>query len=195
MIVPTVKHTHTTHANYVLTFTVRCTELPDTGSCRESLTKWYYNPVKEECSRFNYGGCQGNENRFDTQKACTKFCRGVTGWLFLTSSEHYMYIVSWKNCTLSMHRKNSHTVITHFPSFTQTQWWEASHEARWGRFSHVILFPAVRFHLNFFVDEMSQYCRLLPSKRCQYFLLPQAVLSITCCYRGGSGWQRCQIRR
>lgn len=62
-------------------FSVRCTELPDTGGCRDSLTKWYYNPVKQECSRFNYGGCQGNENRFDSQESCMKFCRGVTGWL------------------------------------------------------------------------------------------------------------------
>lgn len=57
---------------------VRCTELPDTGSCRHSFTKWYYNPVKEDCFRFNYGGCQGNENRFDTKDACMKVCRGVT---------------------------------------------------------------------------------------------------------------------
>lgn len=63
----------------VVIFVVRCTELPDTGSCRDSLTKWYYNPVKQECSRFNYGGCQGNENRFDSQESCMKYCRGVTG--------------------------------------------------------------------------------------------------------------------
>ncbi|XP_073340545.1 kunitz-type protease inhibitor 1a [Pagrus major] len=57
---------------------VRCTELPDTGSCRDSFTKWYYDPYQKICSRFNYGGCSGNENRFDTQEACMKFCRGVT---------------------------------------------------------------------------------------------------------------------
>ncbi|XP_057716393.1 kunitz-type protease inhibitor 1a [Corythoichthys intestinalis] len=57
---------------------VRCTEPPHTGSCRDTLTKWYYNPLHQDCFRFNFGGCQGNENRFDRKEACMKFCRGVT---------------------------------------------------------------------------------------------------------------------
>ncbi|XP_061897966.1 kunitz-type protease inhibitor 1a [Entelurus aequoreus] len=57
---------------------VRCTEPPHTGSCRDSLTKWYYNPLRQNCYRFNYGGCKGNENRFDSKEACVKVCRGVT---------------------------------------------------------------------------------------------------------------------
>ncbi|XP_077588117.1 kunitz-type protease inhibitor 1a [Stigmatopora nigra] len=57
---------------------VRCTEPPQTGSCRDTLTKWYYNPLQQDCFRFNYGGCQGNENRFDSKQTCVKFCKGVT---------------------------------------------------------------------------------------------------------------------
>ncbi|XP_029973449.1 kunitz-type protease inhibitor 1a [Salarias fasciatus] len=57
---------------------VRCTEVPDTGNCRDSQTKWYYNPVEQTCMRFNYGGCQGNENRFENQNSCMRVCRGVT---------------------------------------------------------------------------------------------------------------------
>ncbi|XP_061700571.1 kunitz-type protease inhibitor 1a [Syngnathoides biaculeatus] len=57
---------------------VRCTELPQTGSCRDMFTKWYYNPLQQVCYRFNYGGCQGNENRFDSKEACVKVCKGVT---------------------------------------------------------------------------------------------------------------------
>ncbi|XP_034433097.1 kunitz-type protease inhibitor 1a [Hippoglossus hippoglossus] len=57
---------------------VRCTEPPHTGSCRDSITKWYFNPIQKECFRFNYGGCQGTENRFDSKEACKKVCRGVT---------------------------------------------------------------------------------------------------------------------
>ncbi|XP_040916903.1 kunitz-type protease inhibitor 1a [Toxotes jaculatrix] len=57
---------------------VRCTEPPNTGSCRDSFTKWYYNPIQQDCFRFNYGGCQGNENRFDSKESCMRLCRGVT---------------------------------------------------------------------------------------------------------------------
>uniref|UniRef100_A0A673CKZ3 Serine peptidase inhibitor, Kunitz type 1 a n=1 Tax=Sphaeramia orbicularis TaxID=375764 RepID=A0A673CKZ3_9TELE len=57
---------------------VRCTEPPDTGNCRDSLSKWYYNPLQQDCSLFNYGGCLGNENRFNTKEQCMKVCRGVT---------------------------------------------------------------------------------------------------------------------
>ncbi|CAN9502250.1 unnamed protein product [Ophioblennius macclurei] len=57
---------------------VRCTEVPDTGNCRDSLTKWYYNPVQQDCLRFNYGGCLGNENRFESKASCLRVCRGVT---------------------------------------------------------------------------------------------------------------------
>lgn len=65
----------------LLSYTVRCTEVPDTGSCRDSFTKWYYNPLQKDCFRFNYGGCQGNENRFESKEQCTTVCHGVTGGL------------------------------------------------------------------------------------------------------------------
>ncbi|KAF7657071.1 hypothetical protein LDENG_00032250 [Lucifuga dentata] len=55
-----------------------CTEPPETGSCRDTITKWYYNPMPQKCFRFNYGGCQGNENRFVSEESCMKTCRGVT---------------------------------------------------------------------------------------------------------------------
>ncbi|XP_028995637.1 kunitz-type protease inhibitor 1a [Betta splendens] len=57
----------------------RCTQPPDTGGCRESFTKWYYSPGRKACLRFNFGGCQGNNNRFDSEDACQSTCHGVTG--------------------------------------------------------------------------------------------------------------------
>ncbi|KAF4101843.1 kunitz-type protease inhibitor 1a [Onychostoma macrolepis] len=57
---------------------VHCVEPPVTGSCRASFTNWYYNPYEGRCNRFNYGGCDGNENRFDTEEKCMSSCTGVS---------------------------------------------------------------------------------------------------------------------
>ncbi|XP_015245436.1 PREDICTED: kunitz-type protease inhibitor 1 [Cyprinodon variegatus] len=56
----------------------RCTHIPETGTGRESYTKWYYDPYSKSCLRFNYGGWGGNDNRFDTKDTCERVCSGVT---------------------------------------------------------------------------------------------------------------------
>uniref|UniRef100_A0A3B3CH83 Serine peptidase inhibitor, Kunitz type 1 a n=1 Tax=Oryzias melastigma TaxID=30732 RepID=A0A3B3CH83_ORYME len=55
-----------------------CTKTPDTGTCRDSYRKWYYDPYLEDCLPFNYSGCGGNENKFLSKDDCHFFCRGVT---------------------------------------------------------------------------------------------------------------------
>ncbi|XP_051174692.1 inducible serine protease inhibitor 2-like isoform X1 [Leptopilina boulardi] len=56
----------------------RICRLPlETGSCRANLRRYGYVPSERSCQRFQYGGCDGNENNFRTKDACERFCQGV----------------------------------------------------------------------------------------------------------------------
>uniref|UniRef100_A0AAZ3SD75 BPTI/Kunitz inhibitor domain-containing protein n=1 Tax=Oncorhynchus tshawytscha TaxID=74940 RepID=A0AAZ3SD75_ONCTS len=44
------------------------------GGCENYTLKWYFDTIQSECSRFWYGGCGGNGNRFETQEACEGLC-------------------------------------------------------------------------------------------------------------------------
>ncbi|XP_018562161.1 uncharacterized protein LOC108904193 [Anoplophora glabripennis] len=44
------------------------------GRCRESHKRWYFDKDRKLCSNFNYTGCYGNKNNFDTREACHKAC-------------------------------------------------------------------------------------------------------------------------
>ncbi|XP_069194089.1 uncharacterized protein [Procambarus clarkii] len=47
---------------------------PTTGFCRAHFTSFFYNPETHACDCFVYGGCEGNENRFDTLDECMRTC-------------------------------------------------------------------------------------------------------------------------
>lgn len=44
------------------------------GNCTQYVPKWHYNWEKKACSLFKYGGCGGNQNRFDTREECEHEC-------------------------------------------------------------------------------------------------------------------------
>ncbi|XP_048510814.1 papilin isoform X3 [Athalia rosae] len=51
-----------------------CTLEKDRGTCWDLTVKWYYDTEYGGCSRFWYGGCEGNENRFKSQEECKQVC-------------------------------------------------------------------------------------------------------------------------
>lgn len=36
--------------------------------------KWYYDKDRKQCGQFHYGGCPGNNNRFDSRQDCEALC-------------------------------------------------------------------------------------------------------------------------
>ena len=54
--------------------TDRCTLQPETGPCRARVPSYFYNTTSGNCEQFTYGGCGGNNNRFQTAAECTAYC-------------------------------------------------------------------------------------------------------------------------
>merc|ERR1712142_153615 len=52
----------------------KCELALDPGPCLASVPKWYYNKDTKSCEEFQYGGCQGNENKFDSERECYNEC-------------------------------------------------------------------------------------------------------------------------
>ncbi|XP_038638299.1 protein AMBP [Scyliorhinus canicula] len=54
-----------------------CQLKPDAGPCFGHEARFYYNHTLMNCEKFNYGGCLGNGNNFNTERKCLQTCRTV----------------------------------------------------------------------------------------------------------------------
>lgn len=54
-----------------------CLQPMVSGRCFGYVESYAYNPLERRCEAFIYGGCGGNENRFDSKAACEYSCRDV----------------------------------------------------------------------------------------------------------------------
>ncbi|XP_043268705.1 spondin-1 isoform X3 [Venturia canescens] len=51
-----------------------CNEPRDAGDCNGRYKRAYYDPTTQQCHIFDWSGCNGTRNRFDTLKACNDMC-------------------------------------------------------------------------------------------------------------------------
>ena len=52
---------------------------PETGTCRGSFQRWYFNSESGQCEDFEYGGCDANANNFETKEDCENHCHKPVG--------------------------------------------------------------------------------------------------------------------
>lgn len=64
---------------FALTLTASCAMPNERGPCSNYSVKWYFDPSYGDCTRFWYGGCDGNGNRFDNKEDCRAQCVKVEG--------------------------------------------------------------------------------------------------------------------
>jgi hypothetical protein len=54
--------------------TDRCSQPAETGHCRALFPRYFYNISSQSCEEFIYGGCEGNENNFESVQECSQHC-------------------------------------------------------------------------------------------------------------------------
>ena len=84
--IPTLKTLTTT----VVSDYDKCQQSMSRGVCRGFFRKIYYDSGANACKTFVYGGCGGNENRFDSLEDCEKQCK-----LDIPTTQQVMKTTGW----------------------------------------------------------------------------------------------------
>ncbi|XP_008516785.2 tissue factor pathway inhibitor isoform X2 [Equus przewalskii] len=51
-----------------------CALKADDGPCRAMIKRFFFNIHTQQCEEFVYGGCEGNQNRFESLEECKEKC-------------------------------------------------------------------------------------------------------------------------
>uniref|UniRef100_A0A913HEF1 BPTI/Kunitz inhibitor domain-containing protein n=1 Tax=Strongyloides stercoralis TaxID=6248 RepID=A0A913HEF1_STRER len=55
-----------------------CSQPLRLGDCKQSIRRFYYNAISKACENFEYTGCQGNDNNFETLLDCQNTCENIS---------------------------------------------------------------------------------------------------------------------
>ncbi|KAB0395859.1 hypothetical protein E2I00_008460 [Balaenoptera physalus] len=51
-----------------------CALKADDGPCKAMIKRFFFNIHTQQCEEFIYGGCEGNQNRFESLEECKEKC-------------------------------------------------------------------------------------------------------------------------
>ena len=52
-----------------------CSLSPEIGPCEFNRRRYFFNATSNLCEEFTFGGCKGNENRFNDAESCRRICK------------------------------------------------------------------------------------------------------------------------
>lgn len=52
----------------------KCFQKKDHGICGKNIERYYFNSTSMTCESFTFGGCEANENNFETEQQCEHTC-------------------------------------------------------------------------------------------------------------------------
>jgi len=56
----------------------RCLAAKSVGKCKGIIPKFHYDADQQKCAPFEYSGCGGNDNQFDTEDECLNACKATS---------------------------------------------------------------------------------------------------------------------
>jgi hypothetical protein len=88
----------------------RCTLPSAPGNCNAYFPAYFHNPKNGVCEPFVYGGCGGNDNRFETREECQAACPGGTPDLDACTTSSQCVIAS-PACCGSCSMETAHDLV------------------------------------------------------------------------------------
>lgn len=75
----TIRSKHGNKGALTLHDTEACALPQEAGNCTEKRPAWAFSSTENRCVPFYYTGCGGNDNRFDSERACGEACPAAHG--------------------------------------------------------------------------------------------------------------------
>ncbi len=84
----------------------RCLQPIEEGPCRSYSTRYAFDGARGACVAFRFGGCVGNDNRFNTIEECNRVCTGKQLFHLIFLLKFSMGLLSLGSGSPSVHGNN-----------------------------------------------------------------------------------------